>query len=204
MPSPSPAQAQLQKQQLQQRQPAKPPTSTDKVVEEMSRLNVAKPAGGASPSTRAGAAQLPAVPHAATAAARSSAPPRRDDGPSMPSNEFDFESANAKFTKHKDAGEDAAAPETAEDSFYDKSGFFDNISSEVRERYEPRAPRGEGERGGARGGRGARGAGRGRANRIAEEAKNMQTFGDTGSAPAGRGRGRPRGRGRGRGPPRDT
>ena len=146
----------------------------------------------------------------------------------MPNREFDFESANAKFHKHSSADDDAPAtsggglldaippPATESGTFYDKSGFFDNISSEIKERYERTTPTsnanaeaGEGsgffDAPGGRG-RGRGGArGRGRANRIAEEMKNMQTFGDTGaSVGGGRGRGRGRGgyRGRGRGAPR--
>ncbi|EST08358.1 Lsm14 N-terminal [Kalmanozyma brasiliensis GHG001] len=140
-------------------------------------------------------------------------------GPSMPNREFDFESANAKFQKRKeDEPAEAVAPTNgglldsipppsseSPGSFYDKkSGFFDNISSEVKERYEGAnreenvggngffdVPGGRG-----RGGRGGGGRGRGRANRQAEEMKNMQTFGDSGANVGGGGRG---GRGRGRG-----
>lgn len=160
----------------------------------------------------------------------------------MPNKEFDFESANAKFQKHKETsatagGEEAASVEAStssalqgngtgglldaipppnaesQGSFYDKSGFFDNISSEIKERYERTTPNAGQEAGGGdagsgffdapggrggRGGRGGGGRGRGRANRIAEEMKNMQTFGDTGASVGGGSGGGGRG-GRGRG-----
>jgi protein LSM14 len=213
------------------------------VLEEMSKLSVSKPAASSSPSSLPAAHGLPAIPRAAAAAAAAAAQSERRNGggagasrgaqrervggPSMPNREFDFESANAKFQKHGAEGGDEAAgglldaiPALASDSetFYDKSGFFDNISSEIKERYErnPANGGGAGEGGEAasffdapagRGGRGrGAGRGRGRANRMAEEMKNMQTFGDTGasfggsggSGGRGRGRGRARGRGRGR------
>lgn len=160
----------------------------------------------------------------------------------MPNKEFDFEQANAKFQKPTTTTDNASTsaqtngglldsipPPSSESpgNFYDKkSGFFDNISSEVKERYERSTPaahaeNGEGSAGGGffdtpggrggRGGRGGGGRGRGRANRIAEEQKNMQTFGDTGSqfnssgGRGGRGRGGRGGGyrgGRGRGGPR--
>lgn len=242
-------------------------SSADKVLEEMSKLSVSKPGSSqqqaaASPSLLAPAVHgLPAIPHAAAAAANAAAQAERRtnhaarggarehrvhrevSGPSMPNREFDFESANAKFQKHKQAGTgggeqdestpsnshvaggllDSIPPATGESgaNFYDKkSGFFDNISSEIKERYE----RNDQPRGGqsyetsngsfdTRGGRGAGGgrgaSGRARANRAAEEIKNMQTFGDTGAsttpgATRARGRGSRAGfRGaRGRGAPR--
>ncbi|KAK0550767.1 hypothetical protein OC846_003534 [Tilletia horrida] len=181
-------------------------------------------------------------------------------GPDL-NEEFDFESANARFQKEKlalqqqqnggSADEGAtvndsngasaldtvstdlldsippapAIPGISPGALYDKkASFFDDISSEVKERYE--RPRGGGRgggggrgRGGFRGGRGGGGAGNfdaelgglgnlggARANRIAEERKNLMTFGDTGAGvgggfgEGGRGRGRGRGRGgRGRG-----
>ncbi|KAJ9475500.1 Protein SCD6 [Pseudozyma hubeiensis] len=228
-------------------------SSADKVLEEMSKLSVSKPPStsqaSTSPSTLPSAVPgLPAIPHAAAAAAKAAAAAQRPHasngnggargggaaregrtqrdvigGPSMPNKEFDFESANAKFQKHSEAGEAAATngdasnggaglldsiPPAGEKEFYDKSGFFDNISSEVKERYERNdQPRGGVEQGdggffdvpggrGGRGGRGGGGRGRGRAGRMAEEMKNMQTFGDTGASTGGGGRG---GRGRGRG-----
>jgi len=113
--------------------------------------------------------------------------------PNVPaaSGEFDFEKANARFTKkltapqgsNQDSGKLSAIPPADTQSFYDKkSGFFDNISSEVKDRLE---------------------GGRSR-NAIAEEKeRNILTFGDeavnfTGPPRRSRGRGhRSRGRGRG-------
>ncbi|PWN20594.1 hypothetical protein BCV69DRAFT_282803 [Microstroma glucosiphilum] len=152
----------------------------------------------------------------------------------VPSSDFDFESANAKFAKEKaeaekggndDVLEAIPPPKEEGKSFYDKSSFFDNISSEVRERHDrvtsPRQERGgittgfdsEGRGGGsggfggdgaARGGRGG-GRGGGRQARFEEDRKNLDTFGEVGSSRGG-GRGgrggRGRGRGRGRGGPR--
>lgn len=103
---------------------------------------------------------------------------------------------------------DSIPPPSSESpgNFYDKkSGFFDNISSEVKERYERTTATattqdGKNSNGGggffdAPGGRVGRGGrGRGRAIRMAEEMKNMQTFGDTGASVGGGARG---GRGRG-------
>ncbi|WFD03347.1 hypothetical protein MOBT1_002036 [Malassezia obtusa] len=118
---------------------------------------------------------------------------------SLPEKDFDFESANARFQKEL-RGDHAPAPEKLDaipapsgpsTSFYDKkTGFFDNISSDVKERYE-RRPQDE--------------AGKGRF--ADERARNVQTFGDNAAnfrAGRGRGRGRSgrgrsRGRGRGRG-----
>ncbi|KMP04070.1 hypothetical protein CIRG_03761 [Coccidioides immitis RMSCC 2394] len=125
----------------------------------------------------------------------------------VPSTDFDFESANAKFNKQdvaKEAiasgsplaesedkatngtaatnGTNGAATSSGTVAAYDKSSsFFDNLSSEARDRVE--------------------GVRRGR--RGEEEKKNMETFGQ-GSVDGGyrggfRGRGRGRGYGRGRG-----
>lgn len=137
----------------------------------------------------------------------------------VPTTDFDFESSNAKFNKQdlvKEAiatgsplGETAIAP-TVEalnnghsngaegddvvipPSAYNKSSsFFDNISSELKDREEAASKRGQ-------------------EFRTEERRKNMETFGQ-GSVDGyrggfrGRGRGRPRGRGfgfRGRGAPR--
>lgn len=116
--------------------------------------------------------------------------------PSVPESDFDFEKANSLFQKH--SGPDAdkpsnndripSVPSAPSSSFYDrKTGFFDNISSEVKDRHE----------GGKRSGR---------EGIIAEEKeRNILTFGDQaanyrGSGRRGRGRGG-RGRGRGRGKP---
>lgn len=114
--------------------------------------------------------------------------------PSVPESDFDFEKANSLFKKHSgpDAEEPSnndritSVPSAPSKSFYDrKTGFFDNISSEVKDRHE----------GGKRSGR---------EGLIAEEKeRNVLTFGDQaanyrGSSRRGRGRGG-RGRGRGRG-----
>ncbi|KAF1938850.1 hypothetical protein EJ02DRAFT_425367 [Clathrospora elynae] len=129
----------------------------------------------------------------------------------VPTTDFDFESSNAKFNKQdmiKEAiatgspiGDTPVAPAVdatsanTEDvvipgaSMYDKgSSFFDNISSELKDRAEAAERRGAEFRG-------------------HERQKNMETFGQ-GSVDGyrgGRGRGRGRGRGfgfRGRGAPR--
>ena len=121
----------------------------------------------------------------------------------VPTTDFDFESSNAKFSKEdlvKEAiagspvGEntpDATSPteSAAPASGYNKSAsFFDNISSEAKERLE-----GGGNRPGGREWRGE------------EQKKNLETFGqgsvDNGYRGGYRGRGRGRGRGgyRGRG-----
>lgn len=148
---------------------------------------------------------------------------RRGNGPvEVPDTDFDFDASNAKFAKQPKAnGDEADKEEEGEEqtdvlssipppsegkSFYDKSSFFDSISNEVTERQEGQqirqAPGEEqGHFGGRGGGRGGRGGGRGRADRLAEERRNMDTFGEVGSfggGPRGRGRGRGRG-GRGRG-----
>ncbi|WFD23343.1 hypothetical protein MEQU1_002032 [Malassezia equina] len=111
--------------------------------------------------------------------------------------EFDFEKANARFSKNPtafgkfdlDAGKLDAIPPADTQSFYNKkSGFFDNISSEVKDRHE---------------------GGRTRNTMAEEKERNMLTFGDeaanfSGPPRRSRGRGqRSRGRGgggRGRGP----
>jgi len=131
----------------------------------------------------------------------------------VPTTDFDFASSNAKFNKQdliKEAiasgsplGDASTAP-TVEaissekdevvipsGSMYDKSSFFDNISSELKDREEA--------------------AMRGQEFRSQERQKNMETFGQ-GSVDGYRGRGRGRGRGgrgggrgfgyRGRGAPR--
>lgn len=113
---------------------------------------------------------------------------------SLPAKEYDFESANARFEKELRGTGGAApakleaipAPSTAgTSSFYDKkSGFFDNISSDVKEHYDRRGQ-----------------AEAGRQRQADERARNAQTFGDQAAhfqAGGGRGRGRGRG-GRGRG-----
>jgi protein LSM14 len=122
----------------------------------------------------------------------------------VPKDDFDFESSNAKFNK-QDLVKEAiagsplaeAAPEEAEDkletipgsaSYNKKSSFFDDLSSEIKDRAE-------GKQGGARPG--------GREWRGEEQKKNVETFGqgsvDNGYRGGYRGRGRGRGGMRGRG-----
>ncbi|KAI3623111.1 hypothetical protein CBS14141_003894 [Malassezia furfur] len=90
---------------------------------------------------------------------------------SLPAKEYDFESANARFEKEL-RGTGGAAPAKLEaipapntsgtSSFYDKkSGFFDNISSDVKEHYDRRGQ-----------------AEAGRQRQADERARNAQTFGD--------------------------
>lgn len=118
----------------------------------------------------------------------------------VPTTDFDFESSNAKFSKQDLVKEaiagspqgttpQAASPTDAElpASAYNKStSFFDNISSEAKERME---------NGGTRSG--------GREWRGEEQKKNVETFGqgsvDNGYRGGYRGRGRGRGGFRGRG-----
>lgn len=119
----------------------------------------------------------------------------------VPTTDFDFESANAKFNKEdlvKEAIAGSPLTETAPDTAspdenpaltYNKaSSFFDNISSDAKDRAE--------------GNNGPRG---GRERRGEEHKKNVETFGqgnvDNGYRGGYRGRGRGRGRGgfRGRG-----
>lgn len=107
----------------------------------------------------------------------------------VPSTPFDFETANAKFRDEKlqsHANQDSrqSTPSSAGTPGYNpKSSFFDNISSEIRDREEGLAPSG------------------GREWRAEEENKNMETFGQRSVGhPRFRGRGRARlGGGRGRG-----
>ncbi|KAJ9227028.1 putative G2/M phase checkpoint control protein Sum2 [Paecilomyces variotii] len=120
----------------------------------------------------------------------------------VPTTDYDFESANAKFNKQdllKEAiasGSPVAEPEDhvngtaeaqtgadgaatlAQAAYNKKSSFFDNISSESRDREE--------------------GTGRGREWRGEEEKRNIETFGQ-GSVDGYRGGYRNRGRGRGYG-----
>ncbi|KAJ5391548.1 Lsm14 N-terminal [Penicillium cosmopolitanum] len=118
----------------------------------------------------------------------------------IPKSDYDFETANAKFNKQdlvKEAiatGSPAAEAESHE--FHEQevddsathhqynrtSSFFDNISSEARDREENSA--------GRIGGREWRGE---------EEKRNIETFGQGSVDGYGRGRGRGRGRGFGRG-----
>lgn len=138
----------------------------------------------------------------------------------VPKEDYDFESANAKFNKHemvKEAiasgspitspvnggttpdplasapnghtkdDEDVVIPAAkagAEKGYDKKSSFFDNISSDLKERYEQQA---------------SDQAIDGRAMRREERNKNMETFGQGSVDNAYRGRGRGRGRGFSRG-----
>lgn len=124
----------------------------------------------------------------------------------VPQSDYDFETANAKFNKQdlvKEAiatgvpaaeaeahAEEVESQDTANhaaassNSMYSRSSFFDNISSEARDREENTARVG------------------GREWRGEEEKRNMETFGQgsvDGYRPNYRGRGRGRGYGRGRG-----
>jgi protein LSM14 len=54
---------------------------------------------------------------------------RKQNKLSVPNNEFDFESANAQFTKPDDS-------EIPFEPKYNKSSFFDDISSEIKDRTE--------------------------------------------------------------------
>jgi protein LSM14 len=121
----------------------------------------------------------------------------------VPDVDFDFQSSNAKFNKvdlvkeaiasgsplaeeekelHENALEDASVSSTTAHTGYNKtSSFFDNISSETRDREE--------------------GSSRPRERRGEEQKKNIETFGQ-GSVDGYRGGYRGRGRGRGYGGPR--
>lgn len=93
----------------------------------------------------------------------------------IPKDEYDFSSANAKFSRDGLDSEVQAAP------VYDKkSSFFDSISSEASDR-----------------GEGGGGRGRGREIRNQERTMNYETFGEDLAFRNNRGRGRG-GRGRGR------
>ncbi|KAG0150556.1 hypothetical protein CROQUDRAFT_104230 [Cronartium quercuum f. sp. fusiforme G11] len=88
--------------------------------------------------------------------------------------DFDFASSNAKFPEVPKE-DDFVIPEAPPGTYYDKKkSFFDDISSEVKERSAEASPRGGG--GGGANGRGGRG-GRGW-DRNAERQKNVDTFGD--------------------------
>ncbi|KAL3481902.1 Scd6-like Sm domain-containing protein [Aspergillus californicus] len=123
----------------------------------------------------------------------------------VPTTDYDFQTANAKFNKQDMVKEAIASgspleeienpaedlnsvepPATTQNaSMYSKSSFFDNISSESRDREE---------------GTGARAVGR--EWRGEEEKRNIETFGQgsvDGYRSSYRGRGRGRGFGRGRG-----
>lgn len=147
--------------------------------------------------------------------------PRRGGGPrhngapiEIPTNDFDFETANAKLNKSdimKEATASSSDPKTpgteqtmstdtaalapvpipAAGSTYDKkSSFFDNISSDLKDRTEDAAA--------ASAGTGS-GAGRGGSNtRYAQRKQNLETFGQA-NVDGGAGHHRGHGRGRGRG-----
>jgi protein LSM14 len=102
---------------------------------------------------------------------------RRKERPSInvPTEEYDFETANAKFVREEQEEEQSPA--------YVKSSFFDDISSDIKDRFDNK----DMDR---------------RAHHKQEKNLNMETFGQ--AAPRyqnrrGRGRGRGRGGGRGRG-----
>lgn len=127
----------------------------------------------------------------------------------LPQSDYDFETANAKFNKqdlvkeaiatgspvaeaeahgvngeadaHGDTAAHGTTASSTQNSYNRSTSFFDNISSEARDREENAANR--------LGGREWRGE---------EEKRNIETFGQ-GSVDGYRGRGRGRGHGRGRG-----
>jgi protein LSM14 len=83
----------------------------------------------------------------------------------IPDSEFDFATANAKFDK--------SSKEEDPTVYYQKSSFFDNISSEVKDRASANTDR--------------------KQRMTEEKSQNLETFGATGVR-SGRGRGRGRGR----------
>ena len=97
----------------------------------------------------------------------------------LPASDFDFQQSNAKFNKDdapRDEEDEVVIPPASADTFYDKQkSFFDNVSSDVKERTEMMAGQGQ------------------RFDRSAERNKNLDTFGESG----GYGGGMRRGRGRG-------
>ena len=99
----------------------------------------------------------------------------------LPASDFDFQQSNAKFNKDdapRDEADEAIIPPASADTFYDKQkSFFDNVSSDVKERTEMMAGQVQGQR----------------FDRGAERNKNLDTFGESG----GYGGGMRRGRGRG-------
>lgn len=146
---------------------------------------------------------------------RGAGPPRggRAKPVDVPKEDFDFESSNAKFNKQdlakeaiasdspvptppaNTAGENGHADDdvvippkpSAEKGYDKKTSFFDNISSDLKDRTDSQTIDG-------------------RAMRNQERNRNMETFGqgsvDGGHRGGYRGRGRGRGLGRGRGGPR--
>jgi len=104
----------------------------------------------------------------------------------VPTTDFDFESANAKFDKtavakaakpddDSNTSDDGVAPaESPTNVAYNpKASFFDSISSSAST---------SAERGGARGRRGGGAINGGRTRRDEEREKNFVTFGETGGA----------------------
>ena len=161
----------------------------------------AQPPAAQAPAVPAPAAQVPEptvqAPQTPAAGIPEAAPQQREPLPvsgaaagnnapskdNVSNSEFDFESANAQFKKErgeKDSRLDAIPPAAPSDFYNKKSGFFDNISSEVKDRHE---------------------GGRGRSFAAEEREKNVQTFGEgaasstVGNRRGGR-RGGPRRRGR--------
>lgn len=125
-------------------------------------------------------------------------------GIEVPNADFDFTTANAKFNKEElsktatdgvngdnvDGGNDIVIPPADTKSYDAKSSFFDNISSEAKDRDDGTTEMVKGPRG--------------REFRDVDRKRNLETFGigsvDQGGYRGFRGRGRGRGyRGRGRG-----
>ncbi len=104
-------------------------------------------------------------------------PPTNRPAPAViPQTDFDFTSSNAKFDKTAFEGEtteDVEIPSASPREFYSKSSFFDNISSEAKERTSVMDTNQNQ-----------------RYDRQKERAQNLDTFGETGKFGRGRGRGR--------------
>ncbi|CAI7572986.1 unnamed protein product [Penicillium viridicatum] len=180
-----------------QKQPGQPEGAVDSLTQQMSHMhpydNTRAPRGGHH------------HPRGGRGGAR---PPQQPKKIEVPQSDYDFQTANAKFNKQDlvkeaiatgvpvaeaeaHAAEEAESMESmsngggASNHGYNRgSSFFDNISSEARDREENTARVG------------------GREWRGEEEKRNMETFGQgsvDGYRPNYRGRGRGRGYGRGRG-----
>jgi protein LSM14 len=178
-----------------QKQPGQPDGVVDALAQQMNHMrpydNTRAPRGGHHPRGGRGA--------------RPQQQPKKIE---VPQSDYDFQTANAKFNKQDlvkeaiatgipaaeaevHAAEEAESMESmsnggtsAHHSYNRGSSFFDNISSEARDREENTARVG------------------GREWRGEEEKRNMETFGQgsvDGYRPNYRGRGRGRGYGRGRG-----
>jgi protein LSM14 len=105
----------------------------------------------------------------------------------VPTTDYDFESANAKFDKTavakaaKSPDEDSTSEDSvvlpaepsAKGAYNPKASFFDSLSSSASL---------SAERGGGRGRRGGGGVSGGRTRRDEEREKNFVTFGETGAA----------------------